>query len=721
MSFRDRHRLLDGIYNSHSNPAALSATDLKIISHRASLCMEEVLSWFEDEKERRERLNTGKTSQSPAGGSQFPPSPAETTTPPQNSTVTLCMSQCAFSPTDAVPFSPPARPSALLTSCEKRPPLPTTAKRGRPSKKQIADICQTPKSPESKRQKRIVEKYPCPDCKNIYSAERWLDHFRRVHFPDTVWECRQLHPKTRKPCAFTAIKPCPRADNFGNHLKSEHGCDDDEVARLKESSSYRVFNFFHQKCGFCGDTLASRDESIDHIKNHLKKISQRDSVPADLGISEWREQCGAEHILTKGIHYGFDEDTESLDAPSDDDNDDGNNGNGGGPSQDSADNDQDQSHGKSDGAPGWGGGTGENRRPNSHEDSGLYPNQEHGFMIYEQSPTAAALDSRHMPSHPTHLKSNGDNTHSSFGLEGFTLPFISVRKLGSGGHGSVDEVATAASKEHFVRKSVVRRRPALSPSSDMTHLKNELSILKELSHPNLVKLIGAYTDDEYSHIIMSPVADQNLADFMSSAPLDPPRHVLRWRGELSSAMAYLHSRCVKHLDVKPQNILVKGEQLLLADFGTAESFFDRPTDGIKTLAVTPMYCAPETILYGRQDYSADIFSLGCVFAELLTYSVGRTIREFEEFRSKDGSKAFHMTLEKTQFWIHQLLTAATFSTSPNRQAQGLWGYKLSAMLIERPDIRPSAQELHDLFTAQEQENLYGMNSKGLKYHIFSVA
>jgi serine/threonine protein kinase len=242
--------------------------------------------------------------------------------------------------------------------------------------------------------------------------------------------------------------------------------------------------------------------------------------------------------------------------------------------------------------------------------------------------------SEESPHNQTDVKTDLDfSKYSSFGLEGLTLPFGYVRKLGSGGHGQVDEVYNQSSSEHFVRKSVRRKRVETDISSPMSHLKNELSVLKELSHPNLVKLVGAYTDATYCHLIMYPVADQNLADLMRASqerPQDPSDRLLRWVEDLCSALVYLHGRGVKHLDIKPQNILVKGDQILLADFGTAKSILSDGTTSYEKVVVTPMYCAPETINHGQQDFSADIFSLGCVFSEMITCYLGHTLQEFED-------------------------------------------------------------------------------------------
>jgi len=98
MSFRDRHRFLDGVYNSYQNPDEISAKELENISPKVGLLMEEVLSWFEDEKVRRTKLLTGRQHHSQQLGHQFPLSPARTTNLGPNSTVALSMTQFKSTP-----------------------------------------------------------------------------------------------------------------------------------------------------------------------------------------------------------------------------------------------------------------------------------------------------------------------------------------------------------------------------------------------------------------------------------------------------------------------------------------------------------------------------------------------------------------------------------------------------------------------------------------------
>ncbi|KAF1836863.1 kinase-like protein, partial [Decorospora gaudefroyi] len=97
---------------------------------------------------------------------------------------------------------------------------------------------------------------------------------------------------------------------------------------------------------------------------------------------------------------------------------------------------------------------------------------------------------------------------------------------------------------------------------------------------------------------------------------------------LTSAVAFIHGRTTKHMDIKPQNILIReigsspfdpGWRVYLADFGLSRSFTSQDhsqTDG--PTSRTPRYCAPEVYKSERRGRSADIFSLGCVFLEILT-------------------------------------------------------------------------------------------------------
>jgi len=110
---------------------------------------------------------------------------------------------------------------------------------------------------------------------------------------------------------------------------------------------------------------------------------------------------------------------------------------------------------------------------------------------------------------------------------------------------------------------------------------------------------------------------------------------------LTDALQYIHSQATRYLDIKPGNILVKkgpyrfGYRVYIADFGISKSFssldHSQKDDPIPR---TPKYCAPEVWERGMYGGAADIFSLGCVFTEMLTTLAGVDLEEFADFRSE---------------------------------------------------------------------------------------
>lgn len=208
------------------------------------------------------------------------------------------------------------------------------------------------------------------------------------------------------------------------------------------------------------------------------------------------------------------------------------------------------------------------------------------------------------------------------------LPFIKVGDLGKGGYSYVDRVISTISHKEYARKLIPRGRTFKKDYEVLKSFEKELGNLKKLSHPHIVELIGSYTDPRFVGI-MSPVADCDLKMFLDSGPSEITGQLSFLRtffGCLTAALCYLHENCIRHKDIKPANILVKGHHVYLADFGISldwTDFGNSTTTGPAT-AVTHQYCAPEVADYFPRNSSSDIWSLGCVFLEIWTVIKGRT-------------------------------------------------------------------------------------------------
>src|SRR5271170_4962023 len=149
------------------------------------------------------------------------------------------------------------------------------------------------------------------------------------------------------------------------------------------------------------------------------------------------------------------------------------------------------------------------------------------------------------------------------------VPMRKIKELGKGGFGYVDHVVSTITYKQYARKLIPRGRTFKKNMEVLKDFERELGHLKKLSHIHIVELIGSYTDPKFVGIIMSPVAEYNLKEFLTLDPLPAgDRSFLRsFFGCLTTALCYLHDNQIRHKDIKPQNVLVKGHQIFLTDFG----------------------------------------------------------------------------------------------------------------------------------------------------------
>jgi len=146
----------------------------------------------------------------------------------------------------------------------------------------------------------------------------------------------------------------------------------------------------------------------------------------------------------------------------------------------------------------------------------------------------------------------------------------------------------------------------------------EVTLLKEITHPNVVKLLHVDNQEAKLYLVFEYL-EQDLKkyiDDISPNPLDPTL-IKSYMYQLLSGTAFCHARRVLHRDLKPQNLLIdmKG-RLKLADFGLSRAF-NVPLRQYTKEVVTLWYRAPE-ILIGCDHYSTpvDVWSIACIFAEM---------------------------------------------------------------------------------------------------------
>lgn len=151
---------------------------------------------------------------------------------------------------------------------------------------------------------------------------------------------------------------------------------------------------------------------------------------------------------------------------------------------------------------------------------------------------------------------------------------------------------------------------------------NELSALRKVDHPNLLRLYESFEDEEYYYIVTEAATYGNLCNFLndpSSATITEAQ-IKRLVHQVLVCVNHCHHLNIIHCDIKPENILLdRGdmntsfERLILCDFGFAQ--FYRTDERLNRLVGTPHFWAPEVF---RQNYGpkCDVWSCG-VLAFLL--------------------------------------------------------------------------------------------------------
>jgi serine/threonine protein kinase len=213
------------------------------------------------------------------------------------------------------------------------------------------------------------------------------------------------------------------------------------------------------------------------------------------------------------------------------------------------------------------------------------------------------------------------------------LPFKSKKILGNGYSAVVEKVQHRRTKEIFARK-VIKFPYGRHKLGAEDRFQNEVDIIRALSsHHHIIKLFATYRTTRQGCLLLQPAADEgNLEDYLESYSdvaeesssqrprLDKMTRVLEQAfGCLATGLAYMHEKGIRHKDVKPQNILIHQGAVVYTDFGASK---DTTKDGQSTTEglpdfLTRKYSAPEVLDNDKRNYAADVYSLGCVFIEIL--------------------------------------------------------------------------------------------------------
>ncbi|KYR00380.1 p34-cdc2 protein [Tieghemostelium lacteum] len=198
-------------------------------------------------------------------------------------------------------------------------------------------------------------------------------------------------------------------------------------------------------------------------------------------------------------------------------------------------------------------------------------------------------------------------------LDGGLSRFQKLEKLGEGTYGKVYKA-----KEKSTGRLVALKKIRLEDDGVPSTALREISILKDIPHPNVVTLYDVLHCSNRLYLVFEYL-DQDLKKYMDQVQYMSPQLVKSYLYQLLKGLAHSHSHRILHRDLKPQNLLIdRMGALKLADFGLARAI-SIPVRLYTHEIVTLWYRAPEVLL-GSKTYSVpvDIWSVGCIFAEMLT-------------------------------------------------------------------------------------------------------
>ncbi|KAL7926017.1 hypothetical protein ACQKWADRAFT_171945 [Trichoderma austrokoningii] len=236
--------------------------------------------------------------------------------------------------------------------------------------------------------------------------------------------------------------------------------------------------------------------------------------------------------------------------------------------------------------------------------------------------------------------------------------------------------------------------------------KAEVRILRHAKHHHVIGIIDAFELNQENErpqlAIVMPLTQGNINDYLTSNNKKHLERLRQWFHCLASVVDYIHGIGIRHRDIKPTNILVSEGKVFLADFGISSMGF------VQTLSTTmpaiarsrtSSHCAPEVENGSSRGRSADIFSLGAVFLQMLvTHSYRDEMGKLADLTNDSGSPSFAKTVAQLQQWMGE------FEQTMPHDADD-WHHKVLAlcrkMLHEDRDYRPQAfQVLQELSSSK---------------------
>ena len=190
-----------------------------------------------------------------------------------------------------------------------------------------------------------------------------------------------------------------------------------------------------------------------------------------------------------------------------------------------------------------------------------------------------------------------------------------IKVIGNGMFGQVFLARHKTEQKLYALKRINFKDITLA---DRQNIENEVKVLQELKHPNVVSYKESFFDNEnYFHIVMIYCEGGDMFEKIKHAKGKhfKEEEIIQWLVHLGLALSYVHDKKILHRDFKCQNIFLKDSRIRIGDFGIAK-IFNQTKDLAGSMVGTPLYMSPELYNGKKYGFKSDIWSFGCCLYEM---------------------------------------------------------------------------------------------------------
>ncbi|XP_054431325.1 mitogen-activated protein kinase kinase kinase 1 [Pteronotus mesoamericanus] len=268
------------------------------------------------------------------------------------------------------------------------------------------------------------------------------------------------------------------------------------------------------------------------------------------------------------------------------------------------------------------------------------------------------------------------------------VEWLKGQQIGLGAFSSCYQAQDVGTGTLMAVKQVTYVRNTSSEQEEVVEaLREEIRMMSHLSHPNVIRMLGATCEKSNYNLFIEWMAGGSVAHLLSKYGAFKESVVIHYTEQLLRGLSYLHENQIIHRDVKGANLLIDstGQRLRIADFGAAARLASKGTGAGEfqgQLLGTIAFMAPEVLRGQQYGRSCDVWSVGCAIIEMACAK--------PPWNAEKHSN--HLAL------IFKIASATTAPAIPPHLSPGLRDVALRCLELQ-PQDRPPSRELlkHPVF------------------------